>query len=51
MEGFEFETATFNNSIYMFECMEISEYICEGIVKPFTEKLTGLDANNYCCRK
>ena len=51
MEGFDFETATFNNSINMFECMEISEYICEGVFKPFTEKLTRLDASNYCCRR
>ena len=51
MQGFDSETETFNNSINMFECMEISDYICEGIVKTFTEKLTGLDANNYCYRK
>ena len=51
MEGFDFETATFNMSINMFECMEISEYICEGIFKPFTEKLTRLNANSYCFRR
>ena len=25
--------------------------LCEGIVEKFTEKLTRLDANNYCCRR
>ena len=51
MQGFESETAIFIKSINMFECMEISEYICEGIVKSSTETLTTLDGNNYCCRR
>ena len=51
MQGFDFETETFNKSINMFECMEILEYICEGIVKLSTKTLTTLYANNYCCRR
>ena len=51
MQGFDSETATYNKSINVFECMDISDYICEGIGKPFTEKLNRLDTNNYCSRR
>ena len=47
IQGFDSETAAFNKSINMFECMEILEYIWGGIVKPYNKKLTRLDGNNY----
>ena len=51
MGFFDFETAAFNKPINMFERMEVLDYICEGIGKPSTEKLTRLDANNYCFKR
>ena len=34
VQGFGYEYITFKESINMFECMEISEYIHEVVVEP-----------------
>ena len=37
MEGFDFEKATFNKSINMFECMEIQNYFVKVQLKHLLE--------------
>ena len=45
VQGFDCESITFKKSVNMFERMEISESIYEGIVEPSYKKTTSADAN------
>ena len=35
VQGFYCESITFKKAVNMFECIELSEYIYEGVVEPF----------------
>ena len=41
MKGFDCVSITLKKSVNMFECMEISEYIYEGVVEPYYKKPLG----------
>ena len=41
VRGFDYESILFNKSVYMFEQMEISEYIYKGVLEPSYKKLLG----------
>ena len=45
VQGFDYESITFKKTVNMFEHMEISESIYEGIVEPSYKKPTRADAN------
>ena len=45
VQGFECESITFKKSVNMFEHMEISESIYEGVVEPYYKRNTRTDAN------
>ena len=41
MQGFDCAFITFKNDVNMFEHMEITESICEGVVEPSYKKILG----------
>ena len=45
VQGFGCESISFQKSVLMFEQMEISESIYEGVVLPSYQKTTRADAN------
>ena len=45
VQGFDCETITFKNAVNMFERMEISESIYEGVVEPYLKNLTRTYSN------
>ena len=45
VQGFDCGTITFKEAVNMFECMEIAEYIYEGVVEHSYKKSTGPYAN------
>ena len=45
VQGFDFESITFEKSVSMFECMEIAEFIYEVVVEPSYKKTTRAESN------
>ena len=45
VQGFYCESITFQAAVNMFECMEMSESIYEGVVEPSYKKPTREDTN------
>ena len=45
VQDFDFDSITFKKAINMFECMEITDSIYEGILETFYKKTTRADAN------
>ena len=45
VQGFDCESITFKEAVNMFDCMEISESIYEGVVEPSYKKPPRADAN------
>ena len=45
VQGFDWESISFKNSINMFERMEISKSIYKGVVTPYSKKTTRAESN------
>ena len=45
VQGFDFESISFEKAVNMFEQMEITKYIYEGVVEPSYKKHTRADTN------
>ena len=41
VQGFYWKSITLKKSVNVFECMDTSEYICEGVVEPPLKKILG----------